>query len=147
MRGRRVCHIAVGVTVTYANGAEVPTSFVTNLEDTALRTAPALYRAVKKANDANLAQGKKHVPKYEYPDHVVTAAIAQRWCHYGVEWCVGYEDAAFIGALDAQKADDKAIFGGGLLLSERAAAERAAAQRWELSAREKAIVAKLDGGE
>lgn len=157
VRGRRVCHIAVGVTVTYANGAEVPTSFVTNLEDAALRTAPALYRAVKKANDDNLAQGKKHVPKYEYPDYVVTAAIAQRWCRYGVDYRVGYEDAVFVSALDDQAATGKEIFGGGLLLSDRAAAERAeaeraavdraAAQRGELSARERAIVAKLGGGE
>lgn len=42
-------------------------------------------------------------------------------------------------------------FGGGLLLSDRAAAERAAAERtaahkWELSARERAIVASLGEG-
>lgn len=146
VRGRRVCHIAVGVSITYANGAEVPTSFVTNLEDAALRTAPTLYRVVKKANDDNLAQVKKQMPKYEYPDHVVTAAIAQRWCHYGVDYRVGYEDAAFISSLDDQAEVGKSIFGGGLLLSGRAAAERAAAERWELSARERAIVAKMGGG-
>ena len=50
--------------------------------------------------------------------------------------------------LDKQKEHKKAIFGGGLLLSERAAAERAAAERaakhvWELSKREWEIVRGL----
>lgn len=38
-------------------------------------------------------------------------------------------------------------FGGGLLLSDRAAAERAAAVKWELSARERAIVEYLNSHE
>ena len=44
---------------------------------------------------------------------------------------------------DGQREKGDAIFGGGLLLSERAAAERAAAERWALSDREKALVAEL----
>ena len=131
-----VCHIATGATITYENGAEVPTSFVTNLEHCALRTAPDLYRAIKAANEINVKAGKKSLPKYEYPDHVITAAIAQRWCHYGVEYRLMPEDCCGISALDAQKARGKTIFGYGYLLSERAAAERAAAERWQLSAQE-----------
>lgn len=55
---------------------------------------------------------------------------------------------AFIDKLDAQSAHGKTIFGGGLLLSEKAAAEKAAAEKadaiiWQLSDRERAIVAKL----
>lgn len=45
--------------------------------------------------------------------------------------------------LDAQAVAGKAIFGCGLLLSERAAAERAAATVWELSERERRLVAAL----
>ena len=50
-----------------------------------------------------------------------------------------------ISKLDA---NPRGIYGSGLLLSERAAAERAAAERarahvWELSDRERAIVAHL----
>ena len=37
------------------------------------------------------------------------------------------------------------VYGGGLLLGERAAAERAAAERWSLSKRELAIVSELRG--
>ena len=49
--------------------------------------------------------------------------------------------------MDAQREYGKVIFGGGLLLNnkaaERAAAERAAAVVWELSDREKEIVKGL----
>ena len=151
--GWKVCHIAVGVTITYGNEAQVPTSFVTNLEDCAMRTAPELYRAVKAADDANRRENTGPLPKYSYPDEIVTAAIAQRWCQYGVTWRVGWEDAVQIRALDAQKAADKHVFGGGLFLSERAAAEKAAAEKaaaengatqvWRLSDREKALSAAL----
>ena len=58
-----------------------------------------------------------------------------------------------ISKLDAQSGQGKAIFGSGLLLSERAAAERAAAERaaaeranahvWRLSDREMEIVKGL----
>ena len=147
---REICHIATGVSVTYANGAEVPTSFVTDLESCALRTAPDLYQAIKAANEINVKAGKKELPKYTYPDYVVTAAMAQRWCHYGVDYRLSHSDCVSIGALDAQRAVKKSIFGYGFLLSERAAAERAAAERaaatkWELSAREQAIVDMLSG--
>ena len=53
-----------------------------------------------------------------------------------------------IHALDAQRKKGKNIFGGGLLLSERAAAERAAAERaaaivWDLSEAERMAVASM----
>ena len=151
-------HIAVGVSITYENGADVPTSFVTSLGGSVLRTAPALYAAVDRANKANTPAGKKVLPKYEYPDEIVTAAMAQRWCKYGVAYSVGPGDCVAVGALDAQKQAGKSIFGCGLLLSERAAAERAAAERaaaeraaaeraavlrWPLSPRERRMSEKL----
>ena len=150
-RGLDVTYIPVACGVTYENGACVNTSFITNLDTVQIRTAPALYQAVTTANDENLAAMRKELPKYSYPDHVVTAAIVSRWSKYGVEWSVDREQCERITALDAQKDDDKAIFGGGFLLSdkaaaERAAAERAAATRWELSERELAIVRKLNEG-
>jgi len=157
-RRHDVCHIAVGVSVTYENGAEVPTSFVTNLESSVLRTAPELYRAISQADQENRRALHRSLPKYIYPDHIVTAAIAQRWCKYGVDWSVSPSDCRTIGELDAQRAAGKSIFGYGLLLSERAAAERAAAERaaaeraaaeraaaerWKLSEREMQIVRAL----
>lgn len=142
-RRQDVCHIATGVSVTYENGAEVPTSFVTNLEGSILRTAPELYRAISLADQENRRALHKSLPKYSYPDQIVTAAIAQRWCKYGVDWSLSPSDCRTIGELDAQREAGKSIFGYGLLLSERAAAERAAATRWKLSEREWEIVRSL----
>lgn len=53
-----------------------------------------------------------------------------------------------VSSLDCQKETGDGIFGGGFLLSnetaaERAAAERAAAKKWKLSERELEIVHKL----
>ena len=105
----------------------------------------------------------KQVPKYIYPWQIVTAALMQRYSKYGVELKIGKSECVRVSKMDAQKESGKAIFGGGLLLSdeaaarheqaaraaaERAAAKRAAAERknamvWELSEREAEIVASL----
>lgn len=47
--------------------------------------------------------------------------------------------------LNGAKAAGKAVFGGGWLMSERAAAERAAGLQVELSERERKIVERLSG--
>lgn len=138
--------IPCGVQVTYENGAQVPTSFVTNMDDPALRvrTAPALYRAVKDANEKNIQENKKTLPRYEYPNEIITAAMVQRWCKYGVEYRLKVSDSLPISALDAQRSRGLSIFGNGFILSTRAAAERAAAERWTLSERELEIVRYID---
>lgn len=74
--------------------------------------------------------------------------MMQKYAHYGVDFAVQKEDCTFIAKMDAQSEHGKTIFGGGLLLSEKAAAEKAAAEKaaahiWELSERERHIVAKL----
>ena len=131
--------------ITYENGAVVQTSFATNLGPFVVETAPDLTRAVREANAAALAERKgKPLPKYVYPDAVLTSARGKWLSAHGADLRIRREDAALIGKLDAQGANG--IFGGGLLLSERAAAERAAAERaaaeraaatkWQLSPRE-----------
>ena len=66
----------------------------------------------------------------------------------GIEFAVKREDCTYVEKLDSQRAAGKKIFGGGLLLSNRAAAEKAAAEKaaahvWELSECEKGIIASL----
>ena len=151
----RSAAIALNVSVEYENGAKVPTSFVTNLEDAELRirTDPELYKALETASKEAAKDNHKEIPKYDYPDNVVTAAMMGRWSKYGIEQKFKKESSIPISQLDDQKSHDKAIFGRGLLLSERAAAERAAAERaaaeraaahrWELSDREMQIIASL----
>ena len=81
------------------------------------------------------------------PDLIVTAAMMQRYAKYGVDFRVVRGECTRITRLDAQKSKKKEIFGTGLLLSNKAAAEKAAAERWELSEREKEIVKMLGTAE
>ena len=147
-------HIFCDADITYENGAVVRTAFVSNLDtETIAETAPDLRKAIATAMNQIKAKNARPVPKYEYPMHVLTAAMLQRYAHYGVNFSVRRSDCTVIGALDSQRERKKTIFGGGLLLSERAAAERAAAERaaaeraaahiWSLSDRELQIIREL----
>lgn len=143
-----VSYLAAGCDIRYENGAEVKTSFITNLDSCRVRTCPELFQIVKQVNDANIKTASKELPKYEYPDNIITAAIVQRWTRYGISYRLEKDACVRVGAMDAQREVGKAIFGGGYLLSERAAAERAAAKRaaamkWKLSEREQRVIAGL----
>ena len=141
-------HIVCDADITYANGANVCTAFVTNLDrGIVAQSEPDLYRIVKEANEANIRDTKPELPKYTYPDEVLTAAMLKRYSKYGVEFAVRREDCTYISALDSQRKARKTIFGGGLLLSEKAAAEKAAATQWRLSEAEKRLVASLGAKE
>ena len=141
---QRVCYLPCGVSITYANGAKVSTSFITNLEENQVRCVPSLFMAVEAANKAVQAELTKTVPKYDYPAEVITAARCQRWAKYGVEFAVKPEECIYVGALDAQREARKSIFGGGYLLRPAAAAAAAAAadrgEVWELSNRERVLL-------
>lgn len=86
---------------------------------------------------------RRELPKYAYPDNVVTSAFVARLSRYGIDFSVSRAESVGIDALDAQKEQGRAIYGKGYLVSERAAAERAAAIRFALSPREREIVAQL----
>lgn len=145
----KVEYIPVGSSITYENGATVSTSFINNLGSHRIRTAHDLYQAVKEANDAVLAERRKEIPKYSYPDEVITAATVARWSKYGVDFVLDADEVSDkISELDAQKETGKGIYGGGFLISadkaaEKAAAEKAAAVQWRLSEREREIVMSL----
>lgn len=157
----RMNHIFCDAKITYENGAVVPTAFVTSFGgDIVAQTAPDLGNAINAAVKKN--KTKKQLSRYVYPDNVVTASMLQNLSKNGVNFSIHRDSATFIPGLDAQKPFKKTIFGGGLLISDKAAnekhlAERAAAERaveraaaerqpdhiWELSEKEKTIVAGL----
>ena len=148
------CAVTANCDVIYENGANVRTSFITNLDRTlAARTAPDLTKAVDEESSRLAAKGKKSLPKYEFPDHVVTAAKMGWMSIHGEDYRVRRKDCAYIRCLDSMRdAGKSGIFGGAYLLNTRAAAERAAAERaaverserWQLSPRELAAIAILD---
>ena len=141
------CALPAGATVVYENGASVNTSFLTNLEpeDLRVRSVPELRALVQDASDTVRAQQTKELPKYSFPDEVVTAPMVARWSRYDIDFRLPIAESLLIEGLDAMKDYGKQIYGKGYLLSERAAAERAAAHRWELSEREREIVRGLGG--
>ena len=144
----RMNHIFANTSITYENGATILTAFVTNIvEDLVAQTSSELKRRIEKAMEETRAKVRT-LPKYVYPDNVVTAAFMQKLARYEIDFEIKRSESTHISSLDQQKEKGKAIFGSGLLISERAAAERAAAEKferevWELSERERAIVAAL----
>lgn len=158
--GRRACAVGVGVGVTYENGAEVLTSFVTTLDENQVRTAPDLYQIIAKVDREN-TKGRE-LPKYEYPHEVLTGTKLGYLSKYGQDFRAKPEETSErISGLDSQKETGKSIFGGGFFLSEKKAAEIKAAKEaadhfkdnrekeekapiiWELSDREREIVKSL----
>ena len=147
-----VTYIVCGVTVTYANGAGVNTSFVSNLfGDVRLWCCHELYRAVKDMNDKLLQEKKVNLPKYVYPNNVTSAALLEKITK-GADLKIMKDDCYQISQLQSQKRLGKTIFGKGFLLSDKAAADKAAADKaaaaaesilWELSESEKRIIKQL----
>ena len=143
------CKIIAGVIVTYANGAKVNTSFYSGLPQDrhlAAKSSPSLYKAIKEANDANLKEMHKELPKYSYPLSVVTATMLVPYARLGIPFEMPKDECVFIRKLDAQTGSG--IYGSGLLISERLRAEREKAERekvtvWELSDREREIIKSL----
>lgn len=94
------------------------------------------------------------MPKYEYPKNIATAAEINWLSKAGIDFEIRKSESLRVRALDAQLLRKKAIFGSGYLISddaamrleraERGRAKRERAERWQLSEREKGIVAELN---
>jgi hypothetical protein len=143
--------LPIGVSVTYANGANINTSFLTNLEDPAIRfrSEPRLYAAIKKANEENLRSITRQLPRYAYDHHIITTPFLCALSRLGIDFSVPVAESQTISQLDSQKESGKAIFGKGYIVSdrvfaEREKAEREKAERWELSDRERKIIEELN---
>lgn len=132
-----------GQSITYENGAKVNTSFVTNLEPGCFYTTPDLNEAIKQVQEDEKKKTTNALPVYDYPDNVVSAATIQKLAKRHVNLRIDSSEYILIRALDNQRKNGKAIFGNGFLLSDKAAADKAAVIRWELSEREKEIIRSL----
>ena len=135
--------VVVNASITYENGARVSTAFATNLGEYKICNAPDLCRELRSANEENERKLHKELPRYDYPNEVITAQMLAYCSRYGQKLAFRAEDVQHIRALDSQKKAGKAIYGAGFLLSEKAAAEKAAAHQWELSERELEIIKQL----
>lgn len=148
------CFICCDNRITYENGAEVNTAYLTNLEphEIQIRTAPDLKRIADEAN----RQSKKaapELPKYKYPPEVVSIQLISALARHGIAVKIRRDELCSIGTLDSQRAHGKEIFGGGFLTSHtrgaeldeaRRQADEARRQVWELSPRELQIINELE---
>lgn len=141
--------------IVYENGAIVNTAFLTNQGGCFIEVDTDLAAKIEAVNDKNRDAESKDIPKYIYPDNILTSTIAGRLVRYGVPLKIKREDCYHIRVLDEQKKEGKAIFGSGYLLSDKAAAMNKEAQEkaqekaqenvyeWKLSERELEIVKGL----
>ena len=147
--------LAVNINIKYANGALVPTSFVTNLEpeNVRVRTDSSLYNAIQIENDKNIGD-KRKIPKYQYPNYIITAAKIGAYSKLGYDITITKSESAYLRRMDAQIDSKKGLYGGGYILSERLKGEidridridrieKDRIEKWELSDREKEIIKKL----
>lgn len=103
-----------------------------------------MNRQTKKRNET------KKVPKYKYPDNVISSALLGTVCR--VKWSIPTsEQCYFTRSLDSQKPHKKAIFGGGFIIPDKYANTLKETRKlqekkiqWELSEREKNIIKSLN---
>jgi hypothetical protein len=151
------------LSVIYENGASVNTSFLTNLEDRSIRlkSAPRLQELVQGGIDEFAKTLRKQLPKYSYPQHIITSSWVGALTRLGIDFSVPVAESEGISGLDSQKASGKAIYGKGYIVSDRVKAEREKAERekaerekaerekaevWELSEKEYKIIERLNRG-
>lgn len=134
---QNVTYLATGITIEYENKAKVCTSFITNLDDAMIRTAPKLYRSIESVN----VKSSKNITKYDYPDNLLTASMLTPLNKAGIDFSLGKDDLChFIRVLDAQRSLGKTIFGAGYLISDEKAKELKAK---ELKAKDKPVTLEL----
>ena len=149
---KNATYIGVSCPITYENGANVNTAFITNMMgDIICTTAPDLLEAVKKANDDNLKQSKKTLSKYSFPDCVLRATTLHTMSCAGIRFSIRKEQGRVVGQACENK---KGEFGNSILLSdtataeklaaEKLAAEKLAAKKLTLTEKSKAIIAQLN---
>ena len=127
-RDGKTAFVATNISICFANGAKVNTSFLTNMEppDVLATTASDLFDALDDVNTANEKAIKKKVTKLALPNELITGSRMGYLAVHHTPFTVRRADAVFVRRLDNYT---EGIFGGGYLLTPRAAAERAAAER------------------
>lgn len=135
--------------IRYHNGARITTSFLTNMlpPDEMIRVDPGLQVDIGLAM-RGLAQAKLK-PVNKYPKEVQSLSSLAYLLSYGKRISIPRKETKYIRRLDC----GHRLFGAGLLVSHgiaglvaeaRRRAEETRSNTYELSPREKAIVAELD---
>lgn len=136
-----VTYIISDSNIEYENGAKVRTGFITNLvPDLRIWLCPELRDAIEDAQDGE----DKTKRGFVYPDNIVTAATLQTIVKRGVELKIRKRSCRYVGNSESFKQMKRGAFGGCFILSDTAAAERAAATRLMMTKNELALIAWLN---
>lgn len=117
---RDICYLITGAKIIYENGANVSTSFITNMDEYKIKVVPDLLEKI------NVAQKMKHSTppeKYSYPKNVITSTKLERAARRGKTFKLKTDECYFVRRIDAQKEIKKAIFGAGFLIPDNRANE------------------------
>ena len=126
-----VSYVVAFCDVIYENGANVRTSFTTNLlGDIVFTTAPDLKRAIETVNGKDSAE----MPIYGY-DHLITTGLIGKLSL--IDFSARRGEVAEVANIDALKAKGKSLYGKGWLLSVRKEKERKEKERKEKERKEK----------
>lgn len=140
LKQKGITALPEGVTVTYANGAVVNTSFLTNMTpDTLVERSGELYRVIKEANEKCNKATVKVQRLLEYDKHLLNSA------RFGslrdADYILSTNDAVFT----------KKLFGGGVIVNSHKSEEfwrererQRERERIELTEQERATIEYLD---
>lgn len=111
---KSICYVISNSTVIYTNGANVKTSFVTNMDNKRIKTSIKLH------NMLNKAQGivDNVMPKYNYPNNLITVSMLNKLILNGIDIDFDYDEVHAVRRLDAQKDINKSVFGAGYLIND-----------------------------
>ena len=138
--------VIVADQITFENGAKVKCNFASNLYgDTLVMTAPLLNHLITSCKSQAT---KVNLPKYGYPEELLSISDMQTICKGGIEFAVSRKDGQVVRDMDRHPKGG-GLFGDHFLLSAAKAAAKASAINIipiELSPREKRIVERLGQG-
>lgn len=96
--------VLVGCSITYENGASVPTGFITNLGNSKVTISAELSKLLGEAQPSEAAE----VGAYDWPDNVISGALTGRLAKFGTNM-----DIERVVARKTVGESKQAIFGGG----------------------------------
>lgn len=122
----RVTAIVAAGNVTYENGANIMTSFLTDLYP-GEPYAVGSHSLFKEIYNVSIKQKNGYVrTPIKHEEHVITSSILAKYAAHNIPFVIPRDEARYVRCYGVNK---HKIYGSGYMLSSRLAAERLAAER------------------
>lgn len=115
--------VLVGAAITYENGAKVNTSFVTNMDspEVLVHCSASLAKAIEEAQPDET----KDLERYDRPENCKMVTDLIYTVKARKDTRLTNRDLVFVKNLDELKAQNKGLYGGGILVSDKIAKQLA----------------------